>query len=122
MKVKEVIDIVDRVKPNEFEFADKVRWLNEAEGMVQTDVFLFASEEIITYGEEDGERELLVAPPHDKLYEAYLKAKIDFEHGEYRKYQNTQAMFNQCMTEFTRWFADNYRPADRHGRFFGEQP
>lgn len=121
MKVKSVIENVDRVKPNDFDFADKVRWLNEVEGLVQTDVLLLASEEIVTYGEEDEERELLVSPPHDKLYEAYLIAKIDFMNGEYDKYENTYAMFNQFFTEFTRWFADMYRPADGHGAHDGEQ-
>ncbi len=121
MKLKEVIENVDRVKPNEFDFADKVRWLNEAEGMVQTQVLLLAPEEIVTYGVEDGELELLVLPPHDKLYEAYLKARIDFEHGEYDQYQNTVAMFNSMWREFAGWFADMYRPADTHGRFAGEQ-
>ena len=121
MKIREVIENVDRVKPNAFDFADKVRWLNEVEGMVQTDILLLAPQEFITYGSGDGERELLVAPPHDKLYEAYLTARIDFANGEYKKYNNTVAMFNQALTEFTRWFADNFRPADTHGRFDGEQ-
>ena len=121
MKIREVIDNVDRVKPNAFDFADKVRWLNEVEGMVQSDILLFAPQEFITYGSGDGERELIVEPPHDKLYEAYLIAKIDFANGEYKKYNNTVAMFNQALTEFTRWFADSFRPADTHGRFDGEQ-
>lgn len=122
MTVNQVIERVDRVKPNAFDFADKVEWLSEAEGLVQGEVMLFAPEEIIVYGEADGERELLAAPPYDKLYEFYLIARIDFANGEYDKYQNTYAMFNSAFAQFTRWFADSYRPADRHGRFDGEQP
>lgn len=115
MKIKEVIEIVDRVKPNAFESADKIRWLNEVEGAVQTEVLMLAPAEIVVYGAEDTERELLVDPPFDKIYEAYLKARIDFENGEYDRYRNTCAMYNSFMEDFTRWFADTYRPADRWG-------
>lgn len=115
MKLREVIEYVDGIKPNAFSEEDKTRWINEVEGMVQTNVFLLASEEIITYKfENDSETELLVRPPHDKIYAAYLVAMIDFANGEHNKYQNTYQMFNAHYSEFMRWFADNYRPADTH--------
>lgn len=58
--------------------------------------------------------ELLVNPPHDKLYRAYLTAMIDYANGEYDKYNNTMQMFNQYYNEFVRWFMVNYRPAYTH--------
>ncbi len=115
MILREVIEYVDGIKPNTFTKEDKTRWINEVEGMVQTNVFLLASEEIITYDyENDSEAELLVRPPHDKIYAAYLAAMIDYANGEYNKYQNTYQMFNAHYSELMRWFADNYRPADTH--------
>lgn len=115
MKLGEVISYVDGIKPNAFTNEDKTRWINEAEGMVQTDIFLLAPEEIITYDfENDRETTLLVRPPHDKIYAAYLVAMIDFANGEYNKYQNTHQMFNANYAEFMNWFATNYRPADTH--------
>lgn len=57
--------------------------------------------------------ELMVRPPHDKLYAAYLEAQIDFANGEYNKYQNSMQMFNGYFGEFCRWFSRNFRPADR---------
>jgi len=116
MKLSEAIEYVDSIKPNAFTNEDKTRWINEAEGMVQTNVFLLAPEEIITYDYgSDSEAELLVRPPHDKIYAAYLVAMIDFANGEYNKYQNTYQMFNAHYSELMRWFATNYRPADTHG-------
>jgi hypothetical protein len=113
MKLKEVIGYVDEIKPNAFSDVVKTMWLNECEGMVQTEVFLFAPLQIITYEyEKDKEKHLLIEPPHDKIYAAYLAAKIDYANGEYNKYQNTMAMFNAHFTEFTRWYATHYRPAD----------
>lgn len=60
--------------------------------------------------------ELLVNPPHDKLYRSYLTAMIDYANGEYDKYQNTMQMFNEHYNEFVRWFMINYRPAYTHRR------
>lgn len=62
---------------------------------------------------DGSEAELIVKSPHDKIYAAYLIAMIDFANGEYNKYQNTFAMFNNFWGEYCRWFARLYRPADR---------
>ena len=113
--LKSVISMVDSIKPNAFDDEAKTAWINECEGLVQTEVLLWASDEIITYTYEwDQEKTLLVRPPHDKIYWTYLSAMIDFANGEYNKYQNTMQMFNSFFGEFMRWFAQNYRPADTH--------
>ena len=117
--VKGTIDMVDEMKPNAFSNAAKTQWLNECEGLVQTEVLLLAGEEIITYDyERNGDTELLAQPPHDKIYWAYLSAMIDFANGEYNKYQNTMQMFNTFFSEFMRWFALTYSPADTHGEVY----
>lgn len=117
--VASVIRMVDEIKPNAFSEETKVKWLNEVEGLVQTEVLLFAPETVIEYTwEEDQDTELLVAFPHDKLYRAYLTAMIDFANGEYDKYANTMQMFNSFLDEFTAWFALRYRPADTHGETY----
>lgn len=56
---------------------------------------------------------LMVRPPHDKIYSDYLTAMIDYANGEYDKYQNTMQMFNAHWGEYARWYARNFRPADR---------
>ena len=109
----EVIAMVDEIKPNAFSDEAKTAWLNECEGMVQTEVFLFAPAEIIRYRwPEDRDKPLLVEPPHDKLYWAYLTAMIDFANGEYNKYQNTMQTYNEHYANFLRWFGTTYDPAE----------
>jgi hypothetical protein len=56
---------------------------------------------------------LLVRPPHDKLYAAYVVAQIDFANGEYDKYNNTMQLFNGFWGEYCRWYSRTFRPADR---------
>lgn len=117
MTLKQVIDMVDDIKPNAFSNDTKTQWVNEVEGYVQTEVFLLNVDDVVKYSyEQDKNKTLLVDFPHDKLYWAYLSAMIDFANGEYNKYQNTMQMYNGFMGEFMRWFARTYRPADRGER------
>ena len=115
MTLDQVIQMADSIKLNTFPANAKTEWVNECEGMVQTQVMLFAIEEVITYDyERDKSKELLVLPPHSKIYWAYVCAMIDFANGEYDKYANSMQMFNAFFGEYMRWFAKVYRPADTH--------
>lgn len=119
--LKSVIEYVDEIKPNAFSNEAKTQWLNECEGLVQTEVLLLADAELTSYSyETDKDKELLVKHPHVKIYWAYLTAMIDFANGEYNKYQNTMQMFNAFFGEYMRWFALWYHPADTHGENDGE--
>ena len=113
MNLKQIIDMVDDIKPNAFSAETKTGWINECEGLVQTEVFLLAPEEVIAYSyEADKNKEMLVGGPHNKIYWTYLTALIDFANGEYNKYQNTMQLFNNYFGEYMRWYALHYRPAD----------
>ena len=119
--LKSVIEYVDEIKPNAFSNEAKTQWVNECEGLVQTEVLLLADTELISYSyDTDKDKELLVKHPHVKIYWAYLTAMIDFANGEYNKYQNTMQMFNAFFGEYMRWFALWYHPADTHGENDGE--
>ena len=108
-----VLDIIDGIKPNAFSEEAKTAWINEIEGLVQTEVFLLAIEDVVQYTwPKDAAVTLLAKPPHDKIYWVYLSAMVDFANGEYDKYQNTMQMFNQFFGEYMRWYARTYNPAD----------
>lgn len=119
MTLAELIGLADELRPNTLSNELKTRWVNEAEGLVQTEIFLMAPDDIVSYTwDDDQESELLVQPPHEKLYLPYLCAQIDFAHREYEDYQNDKAMFEEHFGEFSRWFSRNYRPADRHAPWY----
>lgn len=114
MTIGKVIRLADALKPNAIDNELKYQYITEVEGLVQTEVMLLSSEDIITYDpERDGENtELLVKPPHDKLYIAYLTAMIDFANGEYDRYANTIEQFNAYYREYHRWYFSRFHPAD----------
>lgn len=115
MKLKQVIALADEIKPNAFSNAVKTAWINEVEGLVETEIWLRAPDDITEYeypAEGEPDTELLVKPPHDKIYISYLIAMIDFANGEYDRYDNTVAMFNTRFAEYERWFSSRFCPAD----------
>ncbi len=114
MTLEQAIRNADSVKPNAFSDEVKTLWLNECEGMVQTEVMLIPNEAIVEYSwEADRDRELLVGKPFHKMYAVYIQAMIDFAYGEYDKYTNTIAVFNTYFDEYMRWYAERNPLADR---------
>lgn len=114
MTLKECIEQVTMDKPHAFSNETLTKWINEVEGYVQSEVMLLdTTKNLTTYTWEDNQdTELMVLPPHDKLYISYLEAKIDYKNSEDDRYQNSMSMYNDQMLEFTLWFIDMYHPAD----------
>lgn len=116
MTIKECIDIVDNVKPNQYSIDDKVQWLSYLDGTIINDVFkthegydgsldLFEG-----YSVDKMTVKLLVPSPYDRLYTAYLKMKIDEENGETARYNNSATMFNSYMLEYKKFYNKTHMP------------
>jgi|GEM_PF-999181 len=103
--LQNVIDYANGIKPNAFPAEVLTEWINECEGSVQTEILCIALGDVVTYEyEKNKDTELIVKPPHDRIYGLYLSAMIDFAHGEYSKYENTMQVYNSAMSEFAKWF------------------
>lgn len=109
MTAQELITIIDSIKPNAFDVAAKLQWVNEAEGYVWTEVMLNSP---TTFIEIAIDGELMVKAPHSELYWPYLMAMIDLANGDYERYTNSMQLFNDRIKRYMRWYTDNYRPAD----------
>ena len=117
MTVGELFAYVDDIKPNAFTTEQKMIWLNELEARIQKDVLLRWRGEWEQYQwPEDKDVSPLLDPPDDAMYRHWLEAMIDYANGEYDKYQNTAALFNQVWNAFVARFATRYRPADGYDR------
>ena len=114
MTIGKVIRLADALKPNAIGLEQKYQYINEVEGMIQSDVMLRRSDDIRVYdmNADNETTELLAKPPHDKIYIAYLSAMIDFANGEYNKYANTIEVFNTYLAEYHRWYFKHFHPAD----------
>ena len=116
MRIDKLLKIVQTLKPTPFGNDILLMWVNEVEGMVQTEVLLRSTADLTPY-ELDGQgeptaAELVVPYPFDRLYLQYLLAQIDYANGEYAKYQNSMQMFNACYTDYVHHVAETIAPAD----------
>ncbi len=115
MTVSECIAYVDEVKPNAFSPDLKVLWIGQLEGKIAAEIFLMAPAELgkfhFTSEEEDGDKTLLVDPPWDDLYTAFLTAKVDSKNGEFNKLSTAAQAFNRLWDEFSAYIGNLYDPA-----------
>lgn len=120
MTIKECIDLVDNVKPNQYSIEDKVEWLSFVDGIIINDVikthvgYNNEYEEFDGYSANNLGRKLIVEKPYDSLYTAYLKMKIDEENGETARYNNSATMFNSYMTEFRKHYNKTHLPLQKN--------
>lgn len=116
MKVRQAIELARGLKQiDQVNYPDllMLQFLNECEGKLQTEFLHIADVDCQRYTEGDMDMDLIVGPPHDKLYYAYLCAMIDFTNGEYAKYNNSIIVANAFMAEWAAWFN---RTHERNGR------
>ena len=112
MTIRQIIERVDRMKPNGFDTLDKLRWISELDGHLALEVCMMDIQQVqeFAYTEECLDHEPLAQFPHDGMYEHWLGAKIDYANGEYDKYQNGMEHYNACFEVFRCWFLNTYDP------------
>ncbi|MEA4934805.1 MAG: hypothetical protein VB071_14670 [Lawsonibacter sp.] len=116
--INEVIQRVDRIKPNALEEKDKARWLMELDGRTWREVTAADTPEAKPPEQwpEDGGKPLLVSAPYDNMYDLYLMAMIEFAQGEYSAYNNTVALFDQAQQEWRALYRREHLPKERFYR------
>lgn len=118
MTIKECIDIVDNIKPNQYTVSDKVRWLSFHDMGIINDVLKTHEGYDKRYDLFDGYTEdklsvaLIVPSPYDRLYPEYLKMKIDGENGETAKYNNSAALYNSYLMDYRKYYNKTHMPLD----------
>ena len=120
MTIKQCIDMVDNVKPNQYSIEDKVRWLSFIDHIIINDVIKTRDGYNSEYDEFEGYSsdrlgtKLIVESPYDELYVTYLKMKIDEENGEFARYNNSATMFNSYLSEYKKHYNKNHKPMGEH--------
>jgi hypothetical protein len=115
MTIFEAIALADRLRPNELDPALKLRWLSALDGQIHAELWEAHLETPQPFPGYDGDTELretqlLVPRPYDELYVVYLVMRIDLEHGELERYNNSAARFNQLWRSYAANYCRNHRP------------
>ena len=115
MRIKEAISQLHELKPNQYSDETLLGWLSELDGQIYKDV-LKNSEDApsppsLPYeAERDMDVELLATFPHDGMYISYLMMRIDFQNGEYTRYNNAMVMYNIAYQAFADAWTRNHMP------------
>ena len=116
MTIKECIDIVDSLKPNQYSISDKVRWLSFIDKIIINDVLKTHEgydgryDNFTEYSVDKLAVQLIAESPYDRLYIAFLKMQIDGETGEIARYNNSANSFNTYMTEYRKYYNKTHMP------------
>lgn len=132
MTIDEAVERCDRMKPNTYSRADKIRWLSELDGRVLRDIIQAheppLKKEIentdnlseprtwfIGYDENTPGGTALLAPsPYEDIYVKYLFMQIDFNNAEFTRYNNSAAMFQAVYSDFADAWNRAYTPLQKH--------
>ena len=111
--VKQVLEQVDAMLPNQYTTAEKRRWLLQAEGFVVREVHQphAGGEETEVPPEDTGEDTvLLVQPPYDELYRHYVEAQIHYANGETARYNSAGSLWNNAFLTYRDYCARTETP------------
>ena len=123
MTIMDALYRIDELKPNGYSQTEKIKWLSTLDGMVKSEIIDTheGGENIVFngYGEDaDLSTELLIPAPYDDIYLRWLEAQIDYNNGEYGKYNNSMAMYNTSYVAYQNYYNRTNMPKGEKFKFF----
>lgn len=120
--INEVLERVNRARPDAIDDGTKAGWLLELDGQLYREVILRHAAEP---GEEeaqfprrfpeDGDEALLVGEPYDGLYDLYVLSRIDFLNRETEQYNNSALAYNAALDEWKKAYHRSHAPLGAGG-------
>lgn len=118
MKIREAIDKIDSLNPNQYTEEDKLRWLSILDATVVEDIFKTHERNIgeapichfDPYRPEEMDKDLLVPFPYDELYISYLDMKICEANKETERYENAARTYNSFMQDYANHYNRTHMP------------
>lgn len=123
MTIIEAINRIDALKPNNYSQDDKVGWLSKLDGIIKEQIIDTHEDAAVTefkgYDNDTNlSAELLVPSPYDDIYIRWIEAQIDYNNGEYSKYNNAMAMYNTSYSEYEKHYNRSHMPKGNKLKYF----
>lgn len=123
MTLIEAITRIKAVKPNTFLQQDIIRWLSNLDGIIKKEIIdTHEGGEDVTFNgyteSSDLTVDMLVPAPYDYIYICWLEAQMDYANGEYKKYNNSVAIYNEAYKSFERYYNRTHMPRGTKFKFF----
>ena len=123
MKIIEAISAIDALKQNTYTQSETVACLSNVDSKVKRLIIDTheGGEDVTFTGYNDTtdlETELLVPAPFDEVYLRWLEAMIDYNNGEYGKYNNSINMYNTAYEGFQNHYNRTHMPKGERNKYF----
>lgn len=103
MTVKEIIEYTDKVRPNGFDLDTKLFWIDQVEGIIQSEIFRIPLESIKRV---KGEGDTLSVPhPYAQIYSLYIISMIELFLGDAAKYEVSAKAYNLALKSYAKLIA-----------------
>ena len=96
MTINEAIEKLDAHKHNTCTTQQKIAWLSELDGLTKKLLF---GQDFPGYGEDD-DAVLQIPAPFSEAYLYYMESKIDYQNGEFTRFNNAYAMFRATWQRY----------------------
>ena len=103
----QVLEQVHTLTPNQYNRAEKLRWLAQAEGFVLREIRRVTG--ALTPLEDD--EPLTVEAPYDELDRHYVEAQIHYCNGEMARYNSAAASWNNGLLTYRDYVCRTAAPA-----------
>lgn len=117
MTVKDLMEMVDRLHPNQFSTADKLAWLNQVEQTIFHDVIMTHRDAPVdvapVYDDITSTEELLAEDPWSRLYPLWMNAQIAYYNHESMQYDTAAQAFNSAYDDYWRAYNRAHLPVGR---------
>ena len=120
MTINEAIGQLDSGRNNAFSRPEKIMWLDRLDRQVA--LFMANYENAPTFAgytpDTDPEQVLLLPSPFDEAYLRYMEAQMDYQNGEFTRFNNAISLFHSVISAFENHYNRTNMPIGGGLRYF----
>ena len=120
MTIIQAIEALDSAKNNAYTRAEKIGWLDRLDRQVK--LFLDGYENAPAFTgytpDTDPATALLIPAPFDEAYLRYMEAQIDYQNGEFTRFNNAISLHSALMAAFENHYNREHLPLSRELKYF----
>lgn len=113
MTATDIITRCDRIKPNEYSYIQKRKWLDTIESEIRQYITLYSNTEADMSFVEEENPSLALGEDFADIYLYYIISMIDLSNQEYALYNNSSAFYNDRMRKWQRKYRRENLPCTK---------
>lgn len=120
MTINEAIQALDSSKHNAYSRTEKIAWLDRLDRQVKLFMDGYAAPPAFAGYTPDtpGEQTLLLESPFDEAYLHYMQGQIDYQNGEFARFNNAISLHSAVMAAFENHYNRTHMPLGGSLRYF----